>query len=94
MKVREILFETIRDMDHAMSVLDIKDAAHAKKAYRRAASQHHPDKGGDREKFEKAHAAHEYIKKNGSKPKAKPAYQKWSPPDFTQRKGTKVDVHA
>ena len=37
-----------------------------KKAYRRLAVQHHPDKGGDAEMFKAVHAAYEYLKKEGT----------------------------
>ena len=32
-----------------------------KKAYRKLASQHHPDKGGDKNKFQEVQAAYEVL---------------------------------
>ncbi len=39
-----------------------------KTAYRKAAHSHHPDKGGDAEKFKQIVAAYEFLKKYEAKP--------------------------
>jgi DnaJ-class molecular chaperone len=49
-------YETLKVQENASSD-DIK------KAYRKLASQHHPDKGGDTKEFQKIQEAYEAIKK-------------------------------
>ena len=51
-------------MSSAYEVLDIKQGSSAqdlKKAYRKLALEHHPDKGGDVEKFKKVQNAYEKV---------------------------------
>ena len=54
-----------------------KDASpdEIKKAFRRLASQHHPDKGGDTKKFQEIQAAYDVL----SDPQKKEAYDNPAP---------------
>jgi len=45
----------------ALGVSKTADAAEIKKAFRKAALQHHPDRGGDPEKFKEVSKAHEVL---------------------------------
>jgi DnaJ-class molecular chaperone len=44
-----------------LGVAKTADASEIKKAYRKAALQHHPDRGGDPEKFKELSKAHEVL---------------------------------
>lgn len=50
-------------MDHYQTLGVSKDAEHKdiKKAFRKLASKHHPDKGGDQEEFKRVQAAYETL---------------------------------
>ena len=60
--------ESISPLVRACNVLDLDpdhlDLASAKKAYRRMAAKHHPDKGGEKEKFQEVKAAYDEVMKN------------------------------
>lgn len=49
-----------------------------KKAYRRAARIHHPDKGGDEEKFKQAKEAFEYLEQCGNKSNSRYEHDRYS----------------
>ena len=55
----------------SLQVLGLKAGAtpvELKKVYRRLAMVHHPDKGGDVEKFKRVSACYEHLCKYGTKP--------------------------
>ena len=65
-------------MDH-YSVLGVSKTATSdeiKKAYRKLASQHHPDKGGDKAKFQEVQTAYDVL----SDPNKKAQYDNPRPP--------------
>lgn len=59
------------------------DAKTIKKAYRKLAMKHHPDKGGDPEKFKEINAANEVL----SNPEKKELYDKYGPEGLKQGGG-------
>lgn len=64
------------DTDKLYEVLGVSkdaDAKTIKKAYRKLAIKHHPDKGGDAEKFKEINAAHEVL----SDPEKRKLYDKY-----------------
>ena len=52
--------------DHyaALGVPKTASAAEIKQAFRKLASQHHPDKGGDQEKFKRLTRSYELVMKS------------------------------
>ena len=49
------------DYYEALGVSKDADSATIKKAYRKLASKHHPDKGGDAEKFKEIQTAYDTL---------------------------------
>jgi len=72
-------------MDHYSTLGVSKNAApdEIKKAYRKLASQHHPDKGGDKAKFQDIQAAYDTL----SSPEKRQQYDNPAPQGFHQQGG-------
>ena len=72
-------------MDHYSTLGVSKNAApdEIKKAYRKLASQHHPDKGGDKAKFQDIQAAYDTL----SNPDKRQQYDNPAPQGFHQQGG-------
>lgn len=72
-------------MDHYNTLGVAKNATpdEIKKAYRKLASQHHPDKGGDKAKFQEIQAAYDTL----STPEKRQQYDNPMPQGFSQRGG-------
>ena len=75
-----ILSATIKLMDHYATLGIIKNASpdEIKRAYRKLASQHHPDKGGDTATFQKIQGAYETL----SDPNKRQQYDNPQPQGF------------
>lgn len=66
-----------------LGVEKTSDSKTIKKAYRKLAMRHHPDKGGDPEKFKEINAAHEVL----SNPEKRELYDKYGPEGLKQGGG-------
>ena len=67
------------------SILGVPKGASAdevKKAYRKMASQHHPDKGGDTPKFQQIEEAYRVLTHSQTCPKSNRKYDCW---DYLRR---------
>lgn len=53
--------EVVKELYKILEVIESASAAEIKKAHRRLAKEHHPDKGGDPEKFDKIQQAYEVL---------------------------------
>ncbi len=66
-------FELERGRQTALDVLGLRPGATAKqlkRAYRKKAMLHHPDKGGDEKQFILANTAYKFLIKRGTSPKS------------------------